>query len=114
MKSIKKDSPLVTPRGTPNIKSSPKPPPKNDGHTIEEEKIEDLKPPPRERGFPRTKSETEEKIQPEVQPEIEPKDEPIIEEYLEQTVRKDKPERAAPEPPQDENLEEIANGNDIL
>ena len=49
-----------------------------------------------------------------MQPEIEPKDKPIIEEYLEQTVKKDKPERAAPEPPQDENLEEITNGNEII
>ena len=48
-----------------------------------------------------------------MQQEIEPKDEAIIEKYSDQTVRKDKPERAAPEPPQDENLEEIANGNEI-
>ena len=104
----------MTPRGTPNIKSSPKPPPKNDGNTIAEEKNEKLKPPPRERGLPRTKSETETKIEPEVQPEIEPKDEPVVEEYLEQTERKDKRERIAPEPPQDENLEEIANGNEFF
>ena len=81
---IKVPTPKESPRTTPKIKNSPKPPPRNQGNDEKQESQEDVKPPPRERGLPK---EVVNEIKPKIEADVEPEE------------KVEKPERVAPEPP---------------